>query len=95
MTRRKRTDKAQPGAPSKGTDLLEHITAIITDESTPAELHNAVVDSVCELAWRANVSLLTPEVLRVAWPLMLRPRPQERAAGSAPQGAGPSQTLRD
>lgn len=90
MTRRMRTDKAQPSAPSKGTDLLEHITALLTDESTPAELHNAVVDSICEMAWRANISLLTPEVLRVAWPLLLRQQAQERAVGGTPEGAGPS-----
>lgn len=55
---------------TKNYTLADHVAAILTDPDTPAEIHNGLFDALYEAADRARVKLDTPEVLRVALPLI-------------------------
>jgi hypothetical protein len=47
----------------------EYLAAILEHDETPAEVCDYITDVVFELA--GEVNLHTPEVLRVAWPLIM------------------------
>jgi hypothetical protein len=61
----------QGSAAGARTALADHIAAILEDAHTPRALRDALWDQINELSDETQVSHITPEVLRVALPLML------------------------
>jgi hypothetical protein len=82
------------------SELAEHITAILSHPDVPTDLYNAVAESVNDLAGQANLTFHTPEILRVAIPLILdrlnpeqpSTEPQERPAADVAETETQSQT---
>ncbi len=77
--------------PRRYEGITEHVVAILRDPDTPAYLHNSLLDAVNEFALDAKVGLETPEVARVALPLMfqkIRKQDSEPTeTGAATEGA--------
>jgi hypothetical protein len=66
MTRRKTTRKAEARERA-----AERIAAILADDSTPIFLRDVLTDMLIDLSNETNIDVCTPEVARVALPLML------------------------
>jgi len=73
--------------------LTAHIAAIIENPDTPVGLYNDLHDSIVDLADEHKVNLFHPDLLRVAFPLLLSlernkdsgtPSPEVASAAAAP-----------
>lgn len=51
--------------------LADQLSALLCREELPEELYNPLAEALHDLASQARVTLLTPEVLRVALPIIL------------------------
>ncbi|MDQ3819762.1 MAG: hypothetical protein M3362_19095 [Acidobacteriota bacterium] len=63
------------GVRSKRTpaeEIADHISALLSNPATPAGIHNALMDALQDTAGEARVGIQTPEVLRVAMPLIIQ-----------------------
>jgi hypothetical protein len=60
--------------------LGNHFADILENPDTPSDVHNVIVDELLELADRAGLSMTSPEILRLMYPL-LRDRLFEKEVG--------------
>jgi hypothetical protein len=74
----------QPTAAPASTapPLVDQLSALLSSDELPADVYNPLAESLLDLAGRADVTLLTPEVLRAALPVIL-----DRLAAASDAGA--------
>ena len=69
--------------PDAHATLADHMAAIISNPDTPKAIKDALIDSLNELSFETQITHNTPEVLRVALPLMLE-RLQRQGGADTP-----------
>jgi hypothetical protein len=69
-------------------DITEHVGRILADPDTPVDLHNAISETVLEIADEHRVNIFHPAVMSVALPLALElQRATEQADAPTPPKA--------
>ena len=61
-------------------ELADNLSALLSNPTTPDGLREAIEEYIVNLSSETSISIVTPEVLKVALPLMLSKESEEKQA---------------